>query len=95
MALTDHPLRHLRGLHCNEETKWRERGDRLGRLSVLLTQVTSTTTLIVAVAQLWGLAIYIKGVSSALKPWVLFESVVAHLNTLVQNIYPLAALPGT
>ena len=48
---TDHLVRHLRGLHCNEETKWRERGDRLRRLVALLTPVTSTTIVVVAVAQ--------------------------------------------
>lgn len=48
---TGYPGRHLRGLHCNEETKWSERGDRQRRLIILLTLVTSTTILVIAVAQ--------------------------------------------
>ena len=50
----DHPVRHLQGFHCNDETQWGEGGDPLLRLILSLTLVSSTTILIVTVVQLRG-----------------------------------------
>jgi hypothetical protein len=82
----DHPVRHLHRLHCDEKTKWGERGDCLPRSIAILTQVTSTIILIVAVAQRWGADYIYQWVSSMYGPWLLLESAVTHLKTLVQNI---------
>jgi hypothetical protein len=61
-------------------------GDRLRRLVALLTPVTSTTILVVAVAQRSAVEYIYQWVSFVHEPWLLFESTVTHLKTLVQNM---------
>src|SRR6201990_2998122 len=77
-----HPARH--GLHCDETN-----GERVEivcvDLFVPLTQVTSTTIL-VAVAQLREASYIYQWVSAMHEPWLLLESAVTHLKTLAQDI---------
>ena len=81
----DHPVRHLHGLPCNEETKW-GRGDCLHRLVISLTLVTSTTILVIAVVQPRGADYIYRWVSSMHEPLLLLESAITHLKTVVQSI---------
>ena len=81
----NHPVRHLHGLHRNEETKW-GRGGRLPRLVISLILVTSTAILVIAFVQPRGADYIYRWVSSMHEPLLLLESAITDLKTLVQSV---------